>query len=202
MKSRSKKKIPAYIIIEALLIVAVLFGVGYYYVSIHLDAKNSPPVITVESDSNVFSVYDDESAFLQGVSAVDKEDGIVTDSMIIESVSPFVDENTRIVTYAAFDSHNNVTKLEREITYSDYTPPTFTSKSHIYVEKGDYAEILSHLTAYDVIDGDISDKIKLEVNNVIKGVPGDYAVELTVTNSCGDVSAQSIVVTVTGGKVR
>ena len=202
MKSKSKKKIPAYIVIEALLIVAVLFGVGYYYVGIHLDAKNSPPEITVESKSNVFSVYDDESAFLDGVSATDKEDGIVTDSLIIESVSPFVDENTRVVTYAAFDSNNNVTKLEREITYSDYTPPTFTSSSHIYVEKGDYAEILSHITAYDVIDGDISDKVKLEVNNVVKGVPGDYAVELTVTNSCGDVSAQSIVVTVTGGKVR
>ena len=200
MKSKSKKKIPAYIVIEALLIVAVLFGVGYYYVGIHLDAKNSPPEITV--DSNVFSVYDDESAFLDGVSATDKEDGIVTDSLIIESVSPFVGDNTRVVTYAAFDSHNNVTKLEREITYSDYTPPTFTSSSHIYVEKGDYAEILSHITAYDVIDGDISDKVKLEVNNVVKGVPGDYAVELTVTNSCGDVSAQSIVVTVTGGKVR
>ena len=198
MKNK-KRKIPKAVIIEALLIAAVIFGVGYYYVHIHIQANNSAPVITIENDSREFSVNDGEDALLDGVSASDKEDGIVTESLIIESVSPFVDKNTRIVTYAAFDSSNNVTKLEREIHYYDYISPVFTSDSHIYVKQGDYAEILSHLSATDCIDGDISNKIKLEVNNVVKGVPGDYAVQITVTNSCGDVSVENIVVTVTGG---
>lgn len=202
MKNIFQQRFYKAIIIELVLIVAVVVGIGYYYVSIHLDARDNAPVISIDETGNTFSVKDSEEALLKGVSASDEEDGIVTDSMIIESISPFVGKNTRIVTYAAFDSHNNVTKAEREIHYSDYKPPTFTSKKHITVEKGDYAEILSYLSAKDVIDGDISDKIKLEVNNVVKGVPGDYAVQITVTNSCGDVSTQDIVVTVTGGATR
>lgn len=199
MKNKKvKRRIPPYIIIEALLIAAVLCGLGYYYVHAHMSANNSAPVITVEGTDNAFSVNDGEEALLQGVSAEDKEDGNVTDSIIIESISPFFDGKTRTVTYVAFDSSNNVTKLERDITYKDYKPPVFTNENRIYVPTGDYSEILARLSAEDVIDGDISDQIKLEINNVVTGVPGDYAVQITVTNSCGDVAVKDIVVTVTG----
>lgn len=195
---KTKRRIPPYIIIETVVIIAVLCGLGYYYVHTHMSANNSAPVITVESTSNVFSVKDGEEALLDGVNATDKEDGNVTDSLIIESVSPFFNGQTRTVTYVAFDSNNNVTKLERDITYSDYKPPVFTNENRIFVPTGDYTEILAELSAEDVIDGDISDQIKLEVNNVVTGVPGNYAVQITVTNSCGDVAVKDIVVTVTG----
>lgn len=198
-KAKSSKKIPFYIVVEIMLIIGVISAFGYYYFGVRADANNTPPVITIEDGvSNEFSVKATQDDLLNGVVANDKEDGNVTESLIIESISQFVDENTRTVTYVAFDKSNNVTKLERDIVYTDYTKPVFTNDSHIYVQKGTAKEILTQLSASDVIDGDISDQIKIEVNNVKSGVPGDYAVQITVTNSCGDVVTQDIVVTVTG----
>lgn len=202
MKNKvNKKRIPTAVIIEIVLIIAVLFGLGYYYyVQVHLQANNTPPQITVAQGSNEFSVSATEDDLLSDVSAYDAEDGDVTESIIIESISPLFDGKSRTITYVAFDSSNNVTKLERDITYTDYKSPVFTCDKHIFVPTGDYTEILSEVSANDVIDGDISGQIKLEINNVVEGVPGDYPVQITVTNSCGDVAVKNIVVTVTGGE--
>ena len=203
MKNKTRKiRIPVAVAVEIILIAAVLFGLGYYYVQVHLQANNAAPVITVPEGDGVFSVSATEEDLLSGVSAYDNEDGDVTESVIIESISPLFDGKSRTVTYVAFDSNNNVTKLDRDITYSDYRSPVFTSDRHIYVPTGDYTEILAQLSAKDVIDGDISDQIKLEVNNVSEGIPGTYSVQITVTNSCGDVAAENIVVTVTGEEER
>lgn len=202
MKSKSKKiKIPKQVIVEIILIILVSLGIGYYFVNVHLQANNSAPQISIVEGSNVFSVTASEEDFLKDVSATDNEDGDVTESIIIESISPIFDGKSRTITYVAFDSNNNVTKLERDITYSDYQPPTFICEKNIFVPSGDYTEILANVKATDVVDGDISNQIKIEVNNVVKDVPGNYAVQLTVTNSCGDVSATNIVVTVTGEEV-
>lgn len=198
-KTNLLKKIPLYVYIEVALIIAVICAFGYYYLGVRADANNTPPVISIEQGiSNEFSVKATEEDLLNGVIATDEEDGNVTDSIIIESISKFVDKNTRTVTYVAFDNNNNVTKFERDIVYTDYTPPVFGGKSHIYVKTGSAKEILSKLTATDVIDGDISNQIKIEVNNVRTGVPDNYSVQITVTNSCGDVVSRDIVVTVTG----
>ena len=201
-QNREKKRIPASVIIEIILIIVVVLGFGYYFVHNYLNANNSMPEIVLPQGSNSFSVKATQEDLLSGVSAYDKEDGDVTQSMIIESVSPLFDGNKRTVTYVAFDESNNVTKQERDIEYTDYKSPVFTNEKHIFVPTGDYTEILSKLSATDVIDGDISNQIKLEINNVVRGVPGDYAVQVTVTNSCGDVTADNIVVTVTGEEER
>lgn len=197
-KSNNKKRIPTTIIIEIALIIAVVIGMGAYWTYRHIDAMDNAPVITFEDDSNEFSVSASEDDFLKGVTAMDKEDGNITDSIIIESISQLIDGNKRTVTYVAFDSHNNVTKLDRDIVYTDYEAPKFTSSKNISVPRGTSAEILAKVTAIDAIDGDISEQARIEINNVRVGVPGTYAAKLSVTNSCGDVSTQNIVVTVTG----
>lgn len=194
----SKKRISTAIIIEILLIIAVVVGFGFYFVQVYLQANNSSPEITIAKSSNVFSVKASEEDLLLDVSAYDREDGDVTESLIIESISPIFNENTRTVTYVAFDSNNNVTKLERDIKYKDYKSPSFLCNKEIIVPTGDYTEILENVRANDVIDGDISGQIKIEINNVVRGVPGKYSVQLTVTNSCGDVSEKNVVVVVTG----
>lgn len=198
MKKRLMKKISPHIIIELVLIIIVVGCFGYYFVHRMISNNDARPVITVTDTNNKFSVKATEDDFLKGVVAEDKEDGNVTDSIIIESVSQLIDGNKRTVTYVAFDSHNNVTKLERDIVYTDYTSPKFTSKKEINVKYGSSAEILSQLTAEDVIDGDISDQIRIEINKVTSGVPGKYPARVSVTNSCGDVTTKDIVVTVTG----
>lgn len=198
MKKKVLKKIPLKIVIELILIIAVLAGNSAYWLHRQVINRNSAPVITVDENSNKFSVKATEEDLFNGVSATDKEDGNVTSDMIIESISQIFDGNKRTITYVAFDSNNHVVKLDRDIEYTDYTAPQFTSPKEISVATGRSTEILAKLTATDCIDGDISDKIKLEVNNVTPGLPGKYPVKISVTNSCGDVSMKDIIVTVTG----
>lgn len=203
MKKGTKKKgIALHTIIEIVLIIVAVIGIFTYFVHRRAVNNNAAPVITIEAQSNEFSVKDSVDDLLKGVKAVDKEDGIVTESVIIESISQIIDGNKRTITYVAFDSDNNVTKYDRDIVYTDYVSPTFTSPKQIKVKVGTSSEILSKLSATDVIDGDISDQIKLEVNNVNAGVPGEYSVKISVTNSCGDVSNENIVVAVVGEEVQ
>lgn len=196
------KRIPKYVILEICLIVVVVLGIGAYYVHNHLEAHNQPPVITIENSSDVFSVKATEEDFLRGVSANDAEDGNVTDSLIIESISQLYKNNTRSIVYVAFDSNNNVTKQEREIKYNDYKSPKFLNDSSISVPTGAVEEILAELKVEDVIDGDITSQVKLEINSVQKGIPGKYPIRATVTNSCGDVVTKDILVTVVGKEAQ
>lgn len=198
MKNNRLKKIPTKIIIELMLIIVAVAGIAGYWVHRQVVNSNAAPVITIESDSNEFSVKSSEDDLFDGVVAIDKEDGNVSDDMIIESISQLFDGNKRTVTYVAFDSNNNVVKQDRDIVYTDYVSPQFTSPKRISVSTGRSTEILAKLTAVDCVDGDISDQIKLEVNNVTPGLPGEYPVRISVTNSCGDISIKDIVVTVTG----
>lgn len=199
MKSKnSKNLIPKYVIIEVIFIILVVIAFGAYFVNVQIKATNQAPVITIKNTDNKISVKSTNDDLLKGVSATDKEDGDVTSSVIIESISKIFDNNTRTITYVAFDSNNNVAKMTREITYTDYVKPQITSPAHIYVAKGDTKEILSQIKATDVIDGDISSQVKLEINRVSKNIPGDYPVRASVTNTCGDIVTKDIVVTVIG----
>lgn len=184
--------------IEMLLIVLVVAGIGAYFIHNHMDAMNQPPMIEIQAESDVFSVNATEEDLLSGVVATDNEDGNVTDSIIIESISQFFDDNVRTVTYVAFDSSNNVTKCTRDIKYSDYVAPTFTNPTRISVKTGSASEILSKITVEDKLDGDISSQVRLEVNTVVTGIPGEYPVRASVTNSAGDVATKNIIVTVVG----
>lgn len=195
---KAKKKISKAIIIELALILIVSVGFGLYFVQVQIKARNNPPQIVVAESDNIFSVSATEDDLTADVSATDKEDGDVTESLVIEAISPIFEKHTRTVTYVAFDSDNNVTKLDREIKYKDYQPPQIICDKTIYVPSGEYTEILSKVSATDVIDGDISSHVKIEINNVVRGVPGRYSAQLTVTNSCGDIATKSIVVAVTG----
>lgn len=197
-----RRAIPRFMILEICLIIIVLIGTGAYFIQNRLNEHNEPPVITIAEGSDSFSVTATDEDFLRGVSAEDKEDGNVTESIIIESISQIYDGNTRSIVYVAFDSNNHVQKLEREIHYTDYKSPEFTNSAQITVPTGATREILDELKANDVIDGDISSQIKLEINRVQAGIPGKYPVRATVTNSCGDVVTMDVLVTVQDKEVR
>lgn len=54
---------------------------------------------------------------LEGVSAVDTRDGDVSDTLRIDQIIEFSDENYVIVTYVAKDNSNNVTKANRQLEW-------------------------------------------------------------------------------------
>lgn len=149
-----------------------------------------PPQITMDSDELTLSVSDPESALLQGVTATDPQDGDVTDSLVVESVRGVVAEQEFTVTYAAFDDAGNVAKAQRTVHYSDYVSPKFQLTGALLFRAGTSPDIFSVLEAEDVVDGDLTDRIKatLTSGNQQISEPGEYTVEFRVTNSLGDTS--------------
>ncbi len=75
------------------------------------------PVITVGSTAIVYHEGDDRAILLEGVTAYDKKDGDVTDSLIVDSIVPLETEGKMRVIYAAKDTKNNVSKSSKVITY-------------------------------------------------------------------------------------
>ena len=59
-------------------------------------------------------------------------------------MSNLIEGNRREIVYAVCDSDNNVTKINKEITYSDYTPPVIepVNKESIISERK-YTQVLS-----------------------------------------------------------
>ena len=150
------------------------------------DDVNESPVITFEEETITISVEDDESVLLEGVSAEDKEDGDVTASIVIESISDFQDDGSRIVNYAVFDAGENITKASRSFYYSDYESPQILLLTELNVNVGDYVYIQDCIEAQDVLDGNITSRLQVTESNYSMYYAGEYSITLQVTNSAGD----------------
>lgn len=151
------------------------------------------PVITIEEGELAVSVYDPETALMQGVSAQDDRDGDVTDSIIIESVGNITDDAVVTVTYAAFDNAGNVSKQIRKVRYLDYVKPRFTLSAPLAFGYGSYYNIVDQIGAVDDLDGDITYRVKVtSLSSEFVSAPGLYDLLLQVTNSLGDVESMTV----------
>lgn len=147
------------------------------------------PVLSCESDTITSDVSVTEEELLKGVTAWDNKDGDVTDTIVIQSISNFIKDNERIVTYAAIDSHMNVGRIERTLIYTNYKEPSFSLSSPLSYVVGSKINILENITANSTLDGDISVKIRYGLSTVIDNLtPGSYPIEFRVTDSCGHTS--------------
>ena len=163
----------------------VLF-IGYRLFEV-MKTDSSGPTISGGGDKLEVSIHDGDEVLLEGITATDKKDGDVTSSVIVEKISNFYDENVRTVTYAAFDSDNHISKVEREIVYTDYTSPRFELTGSLRFRAGENVNIDKIVTAKDCLDGDISNKVKILMDTTVNNrVTGFYRVVYEVTNSAGD----------------
>lgn len=171
-------------------IIVFLFSLllfGGYKIYGWMQDDRYPPIIEVKEEELKVSISADKDELLKGVTATDSKDGDVTDSLVVESISNFLDGNKKLVTYAAFDSNHHVGKATREISYTDYSSPKFSSKEPFSFPVNT-ADFISAVTAMDCIDGDITEKIKISPGyTVVADVPGEYELQIQVSNSSGDV---------------
>lgn len=185
--------------------VLLVASIGAFYAYNKYQLKNTDilgPSIQMSTKEIAVSVYDDEDALMQGITATDQKDGDVTDSIVIENISEFTSQNTRRVDYAAFDSDNHVTKGSRSLIYTDYQSPHFSIEEPLrfpVTTWGD-VDILGNVHASDCIDGDISDSINFtEDSHINVDIASDYRAVLTVTNSAGDTQELPVTVTIYDG---
>lgn len=173
--------------IWAAVVVLITLGFVVYCVRESMKKDSSGPVISGGKDCIEVSIHDKEEALLRGITARDKKDGDVTDSLMVEKLSAFYDNNTRTVTFAAFDSDNHISKTQREVVYKDYVSPRFELTGSLRFRAGEAVNIDKIVRVNDCLDGDLSNKVKIRMDSAINNrVTGFYTVVYEVTNSVGD----------------
>ncbi len=171
----------------SLLLIMLCLGVLLCYQAVdRFCTDRKAPVITVEENLLEISVQEPRTALLQGVTARDDKDGDVTASVVVESVCLLRDDGTVAVTYAAFDKAGNVAKTQREVRFSDYECPRFSLSQPLVFANRNY-DLLSIISARDILDGDITHRIRATaLEEVTSGYSGTYKVRFQVTNSLGN----------------
>lgn len=170
-----------------ILLIATLAVFAVFIVRHRSGADTRAPEIHVEESVIEASVADGEDVLLAGVTAYDRTDGDVTDSVQVENISTFYGDRKRLVTYVAFDSDNNVARATRELRYTDYEAPRFVLEEPMQYLPGG---VNLKIEATDCLDGNISTAIKLVESDIAStDQPGEYAVTFQVANSAGDVSS-------------
>lgn len=155
------------------------------------------PIIEMDSSEIYVSVNDPQSQLFSGMTAMDSKDGDVTSSLLVEHLSDFIAEDTRQVSYAAFDTDNHVAKATRKLIYTDYVPVVFTlDKPLRFAAASGKIDYLSPLHARDCIDGDVSDLVTFTSDSVVNAkIASDYKVTLEVTNSAGETFRLPVTIT-------
>ena len=181
-----------------LLFVIVAAAFAYYQVRYVRTQDKVAPEISMDSDTIQVSVEATNEDLMQGMSATDNRDGDVSDSLMVESKTKFFAPGKFEVTYDAFDAAGNVSKASRTVEYTDYTSPVLHLVEPLRLENGDYQhDIQALFTAEDVIDGDISGKIKYALGEDFNSyVSGTYVLAVQVSNSFGDTVKEELEMTV------
>ncbi len=160
-------------------------------ISIHekLIKDHSMPQIHMDSDSVELSVKAEEAEILKGVTADDKKDGDITDSLTVETMTNFIEKGRRNVTITAADKDNHVSKVTRKLIYTDYTSPKFSLKGPLRFKINETEEnIMEVISVTDVLDGDLTRNITAHADKKMSiDKAGDYPITFTIMNSAGDV---------------
>lgn len=178
----------ALIILLAILIVANV-ATYFYFGTSDADVR---PTISCPSEPLELSVEDVRSEnaqlLLQDVVAQDEQDGDLTHRILIGSISNLISNDMAKVTYLVFDSDNNVATCVRKIRYLDYHRPVFDVVEPLIFSPTEDVAMLSRLKATDVLDGNISNNIRVSTLEPTSNSEL-YYVTVQVSNSSGDTSA-------------
>lgn len=171
----------------------VLVGISAVrFVQNRFFTDNTPPVISFDSDVLEISVYEKDENLLSGVTATDNRDGDLTSEIAIKNISKLVGKDTAKITYIVFDNADNMAQKTRTVRYTDYKKTEFDLSKPLIYEPGGVVTLKDRLTAYDVIDGDLTVAIKVTASSLNNTTEGIYPVTVQVTNSLGDTATLTL----------
>ena len=154
---------------------------------------NTAPVINASDKSIYVGDSFDPKA---NVTASDAEDGNITNKIVVTENTVNVNvAGTYKVTYSVTDSNNNtVTKSINVVVKENNAPVINASDNTMYV--GDNFDPKTGVTASDVEDGDLTNKIVVTENTVNTEVKGTYKVVYSVTDSKNKTTTKEITIEV------
>ena len=176
-------KIAKWITIIVFIGTLVIWGYGQEQVR---KKDRIPPVITADADVLHIEASVGNDKLLQGMQAMDDVDGDLTSQILIGTVSPFKEKGVSTVEYVVFDSSNNVGRYERTVYFDHYESPRFYLSKPLVYEVNGTINITDRLTAEDMMEGDISDKIRFSSANLNLSEEGTYRLKIEVKNAYGD----------------
>lgn len=170
----------------ALLILTI--GGSAAYTFLYRDGEGEEPSFKSKSDRITVPCEYTDADLLQGLTAADKEDGDLTDMIIIGNFSKFKRRGTADLEYVVYDSDGNNSSYTREVVFSDYTPPkiTFTDPLVFYANNSSSVALRQYAEASDMIDGDVTKRLKIVETDADFDEVGEYTVTVYVNNSFGD----------------
>lgn len=169
--------------VSIVILLCLVYGGFLTYNKMRLN-KGEAPRLSVKQDLIEMSVKDKEAKLLRGVRAQDKEDGDLTKDIFIQSMSPFDENQERMVTYAVFDQDDNIATITQKVKYKDYQPPKFKVVKPLIVYEDDYDfKINDFVSATSSLGENLSSKVTVKE-------PSDFSkkdmyVDFSVTDSCG-----------------
>lgn len=146
----------------------------------------TPPVIHSEIDELHIDASGEDHDLTQGLTAYDNIDGDVTQEIIVGTISPFTEKGVSKIEYIVFDSSNNVARYERTVYFDNYESPKLALSKSLTYEVNEQITISDRLTATDILEGDISDKIRFSSTNLTTYEEGTYKLKIEVKNSYRD----------------
>ena len=174
----------------SLFLLCVSFGVR------QLTEDHTLPVIACDQQELRVSAKDGREALLQGVTANDDKDGDLTDSIVVEQVTGTGTAGKVTVTYAVADSDHHVASCSRTVIYTDYVPPRFSLSRPLIYDVGGSLQVRDRLGATDMIDGSLTDRIKINASSLSTSYAATFPITMEVTNSLGDTSVLTLDVVV------
>lgn len=174
------------IVISLFLALSVAFSVVFAYDRFAED--HTPPTIYCDGEPLYVSVSATDKELCGGLTARDDRDGDLTERIIVRRVSQLTGPNTATAYYAVFDSASNYCTYTRTVYYTDYRKPRFSLSQPLIYNVNSVISLEDRLTAYDVLDGDISSRIRVGTSSLTNATLGEYPITVQVINSTGDIS--------------
>ncbi|WP_199455046.1 immunoglobulin-like domain-containing protein [Vibrio owensii] len=132
-----------------------------------------------------------------GVTASDKEDGDLTNSITVEGSVDVNTVGTYVLVYSVKDSDNNETKQSRTVVVYSLVPE-FEGVADTTIQLGDAFDPMAGVKATDAEDGDLTDQVRVE-GSVDVNVLGVYDLVYRVTDSANQTTTAQRSVVVSDG---
>lgn len=132
-----------------------------------------------------------------GVTASDKEDGDLTNSITVEGSVDVNTVGTYVLVYSVKDSDNNETKQSRTVVVYSLVPE-FEGVTDTTIQLGDAFDPMAGVKATDAEDGDLTSQVRVE-GSVDVNVLGVYDLVYRVTDSANQTTTAQRSVVVSDG---
>lgn len=158
--------------------------------------SDAPPQLYVTSAASI-SFWEGTSFFIPHASARDDIDGDLTDAIEVSHNININTPGTYSIKFSVTDSSGNTTSESIKIYIVKDEPPILKieGENEIFIDQ--YTEFeLPDISAFDDVDGDLTDKITISNDKINVTVPGIYVIKLSVQDSFGNTTTENITVQV------